>query len=83
MNMSNAIIFSGEGDYGSYRRHTCASTLRAINMALTRERCGGDRWARAFIPAGEEYVDHTYIGIDEYGNATGELRTITPDLIGE
>ena len=81
MNLSNAIIFSGEGDYGSYRRHTGVPSIRAINMALNRERCGGARWARAFVPAGDGYADNTYIGIDDHGKVTGELRTITQDMI--
>ena len=81
MHLNNAIIFSGEGDYGSYRRHTGVPSIRAINMALNRERCGGARWARAFVSAGDKYANNTYIGIDDQGAFTEELRTINQDII--
>ncbi len=47
---SNDIkILSGEGDYGNFEVYTGKRRPRAIKMRLTRERCGGDRWARALV----------------------------------
>ena len=42
-------IVSGEGDYGTVEVYDGKRTDRAIKMRLTRERCHGDRWARAVI----------------------------------
>lgn len=39
-------IVSGEGENGMSEIYTGAKTVRAIKARLTRERCGGDRWAR-------------------------------------
>ncbi len=39
-------IVSGEGENGMVEEYTGAKTVRAIKARLTRERCGGDRWAR-------------------------------------
>ena len=46
--MNNRIywLVSGEGDNGTWDR--VETTPRGIKMRLTRERCGGDRWARAY-----------------------------------
>lgn len=71
-----AIILSGEGEMGTFERHTGKSTLTAINRRLVRERCHGDRWATAFVPAGDGYPDDTYVDIND-----GELREISEDDI--
>jgi hypothetical protein len=42
-------IQSGEGEIGAYELHTGRRTVRAIKARLTRERCGGDRWAHAWV----------------------------------
>ncbi len=39
-------VVSGEGEMGSIEPYTGKRTVRAIKARLTRERCGGDRWAR-------------------------------------
>jgi len=78
MDYQNAIIFSGEGETGTFERHTGKPTLLAINRRLARERCGGDRWARAFIPAGPEYTDDAYVDVD-----SGEIRTIEENDIDD
>ena len=39
-------IVSGEGEQGTVEAYTGTVTVRAIKARLTRERCGGDRWAR-------------------------------------
>lgn len=40
-------IVSGEGTVGSSDVYTGKRTIRALKSRLTRERCNGDRWARA------------------------------------
>ena len=42
-------ITSGEGELGTTEIYTGKRTERAIKLRLARERCGGDRWARAEI----------------------------------
>jgi hypothetical protein len=39
-------IVSGEGENGTAQDYAGAKTVRAIKARLTKERCGGDRWAR-------------------------------------
>ena len=38
-------VLSGEGEIGSWEKKI--ATERCILRILSRERCGGDRWARA------------------------------------
>lgn len=40
-------IVSGEGSQGKAELYTGKRTERAIKARLEKERCGGDRWARA------------------------------------
>lgn len=42
-------ILSGEGEAGTSEIYTGKRTIRAIKMRLTKERCGGDRWANARV----------------------------------
>ncbi|WP_419639280.1 hypothetical protein [Thiolapillus sp.] len=54
--LTRVVIISGEGTGpGAIEPHTGAPTLRAIRARLTRERCGGDRWAHAiaYVADGE------------------------------
>jgi len=76
MDYEGAIIFSGEGEYGTFERHTGKPTLTAIKRRLAKERCNGDRWASVWLPAGSNYEDDTYFEIDDRGEATGDMRTI-------
>lgn len=48
MNANKKIywMISGEGERGTWER--VVTTERGIKLRLTRERCGGDRWARAY-----------------------------------
>lgn len=61
-------VLSGEGTTGNWRM--VAATNRGIKRILTKERCGGDRWAKAFYkPQGASDV-----GIDvETGEARGSV----------
>lgn len=38
-------IISGEGENGTREMYYGVRSARAIKARLTRERCGGDRWA--------------------------------------
>ena len=42
-------IVSGEGENGTIEIYTGKYTQRAIKVRLTKERCKGDRWARAEV----------------------------------
>ncbi len=42
-------IVSGEGEVGTSETYNGKRTIRAIKMRLTKERCGGDRWASAKV----------------------------------
>jgi len=42
-------IVSGEGEVGTTEIYNGKRSLRAIKMRLTKERCGGDRWAYAKV----------------------------------
>lgn len=56
-------IVSGEGEQGTVEVYTGKRTERAIKMRLTRERCNGDRWARAMIYTHTAH-DNSLIGMD-------------------
>ena len=43
------VILSGEGEVGTYSSYMGAYTERAIRSRLSKERCNGDRWAKAYI----------------------------------
>jgi hypothetical protein len=49
-------IVSGEGVQGGIETYTGTRTERALKMRLTRERCGGQRWARAEAQHGDDWV---------------------------
>ncbi len=44
---ANIRIVSGEGEQGTIEPYTGDRTAQAIKLRLEKERCGGDRWARA------------------------------------
>ncbi len=48
-NTDKIMIVSGEGEQGTIRTYTGKMTVRALRARLTRETCGGDRWARAEV----------------------------------
>lgn len=54
------MILSGEGTgVGTREEYTGKRTQRALKTRLTKERCNGDRWARAEIqcPETETWYD--------------------------
>lgn len=70
-NAQRILILSGEGYEGTYSEYTGKRTVRALKSRLTKERCGGDRWARAYISAGPQYKDGTY-----YDAEGDDIRTV-------
>lgn len=50
-------ISSGEGEIGRTVRYRGAPTLRALRARLTRERCGGDRWAHVLLETAERHPE--------------------------
>ncbi len=79
--MKTIYISSGEGELGMYEEYTGKRTVRAIKARLTRERCGGDRWARVSVgPAGaesagelEDSSPEDAVGTDDPGDLWREL----------
>jgi hypothetical protein len=63
-------IISGEGEIGTVKRYYGKRSERAIKLRLSRERCNGDRWARAIQYSHEN--EHGKVGIDL---ETGEYCT--------
>ena len=53
-------VISGEGERGTLER--VVTTERGIKLRLTRERCGGDRWAHAYGDVRE--TESGFVGID-------------------
>ena len=58
-------IVSGEGAVGASEIYSGKRTIRAIKMRLTKERCGGDRWANARV------FSHS----NEFGNVFVDIET--------
>ena len=65
MKKQQYYILSGEGSIGQWR--AVRATATGIKRMLTCERCGGDRWARAYRKGADG---------DAYDIETGELRTL-------
>lgn len=58
-------IASGEGDRGGYTEYTGKRTERALKTYLTKEKCHGDRWAKAYVFTGENNIyGDVYINIE-------------------
>lgn len=62
-------IVSGEGEVGIREPYAGARTLRAVKARLTRERRGGDRWARALVFSHATGHGDVFVDIE-----TGEYR---------
>ena len=66
-------VISGEGEIGSWEKKV--ATKRGILRILSRDRCGGDRWARAF---GDIYeTKNGKVGSDV---ETGEMKIIGANI---
>lgn len=79
------VIVSGEGTGNGHRKtFTGNRTARAIRARLTKERCGGDRWAYVEID-GQRYDDKTELGSVLRGASlltvkTGHLQSDDPTI---
>jgi len=69
------FVLSGEGEHGSWEK--VQTTEQGIQQLLTKERCSGDRWARAYGDV-YELADGGYAAIDV---DTGDVRQVPSDLV--
>lgn len=70
------VIFSGEGEEGTFEEYDGARTITAIKTRLKKERCNGDRWASAYIFNYTNDLGDVYQDME-----TGEQRHINEDDI--
>lgn len=80
MTYPKTIIISGEGEEGTIKAYHGTDSPRAIKARLTKERAGGDRWARAYrlMQVGDSMSDD--VGV--YGEIDGDdIRSINIDDI--
>lgn len=78
------LILSGEGDNGSWERYFGARTAKAIRSKLSRERCGGDRWASVWIETGKDDLGNTAYGkLDASFDGIVSQRSVEQDDIRE
>lgn len=43
------LIYSGEGDSGTFERYFGVRSAKAVRSKLSRERCSGSRWASVWV----------------------------------
>lgn len=92
LSKGDIVIFSGEGDEGTWERYNGAREAKALRSRLSRERCSGDRWASAWIEA-EGYIDkaweelgiehRVYLELDASLESTGKMRALEEKSIKE
>ena len=70
------IILSGEGEIGTYELYEDRKSPKVIRDRLEKERCGGDRWAQAFIYSHDSKHGPVYIDFE-----SGEQRHISDEDI--
>lgn len=61
---NDIVILLGEGEVGTYKEYTGKPSALAIKRKLTAERCGGDKWAKAYIYAYDNDNRHVYINLE-------------------
>lgn len=61
---SEIVILSGEGEIGTYELYAGTRTERAIKSRLTKEKCHGDRWAKAYIYLHESETGSVYVNLE-------------------
>ena len=72
--MTTYYILSGEGESGTWEK--AETTEQGLKNRLTKERCGGDRWAKAYSDA-YELADGGYAATDI---DSGETRSIPAEV---
>ena len=72
------IIQSGKGTTGSYELYAGKQSDHAIKLHLSRERAGGDRWARAWEYTHESEFGPVYVRM--FGDHW-EARHIDDDVV--
>lgn len=73
------MILSGEGNAGTFRRFTGKRTTRAIRSRLARERCNGDRWAKAYVYLHESDSGNVYLNTED----VSDMRVIDEEDISD
>ena len=61
---NNIQIISGEGEVGTTDKYTGKRSLLAIKRRLTKERCHGDRWAKAVVYSHSNDYGDVYVNIN-------------------
>lgn len=80
--MPKYLIFSGEGDRGTWDPYTGTDSERALKSRLTKERAGGDRWASIWRKTDMEDRRTGWPVYEQFDPDTGEVldnRSIEPD----
>lgn len=57
-------IVAGEGELGTTEIYNGARTIRAIKTRLTKERCGGDRWAKAKVYSHSNDLGAVFVDVE-------------------
>ena len=71
------VIISGEGfGPGTVETYTGEISSNAISARLTKERAGGDRWAKAVQYAGENDYGHFGVSLDDGDDAAWDAEWI-------
>ena len=61
---NNIPIIRGEGEVGTTDKYTGKRSLLAIKRRLTKERCHGDRWAKALVYSHSNDYGDVYVNIN-------------------
>jgi len=76
------LIFAGEGERGTWKAYHGKDTVRALKMRLTKERCGGSRWASAWSVTGiDEYDCYRAYLLDVNDTGAYDVRYINCSIV--
>ncbi len=71
------VIFSGEGEDGTFEEYDGERTVGAIKKRIKKESAAGDRWASAWIFSHVNDGGNVYINLEN-----GDYRHINDEDIG-